>query len=187
MAWHDSKSGAENLADWKWFDEVCYRSAVDKNLYRQLVKKSFSIVDVETSCRICKKVIDLEELWDHVERCVEVRCINYWYDRQRTDTKQCQYCKQWVTLFEFDDHVDDCKWKECLKCGLRIDNMEEVAHLNQCEPTVVNLIACPLCPQRFEANELEEHWVDCVGNRRRQCKLCGESEDPGHNCFECPI
>ncbi|CAF0912820.1 unnamed protein product [Brachionus calyciflorus] len=94
MAWHDSKSGAENLADWKWFDEVCYRSAVDKNLYRQLVKKSFSIVDVETSCRICKKVVDLEELWDHVERCVEVRCINYWYDRQRTDTKQCQYCKQ---------------------------------------------------------------------------------------------
>ncbi|CAF0853998.1 unnamed protein product [Brachionus calyciflorus] len=133
MAWHGSKSGAENLAGWKWI-----------------------------------QVVDLEELWDHVERCVEVRCINYWHDRQTTDTKQCQYCKQWVKLFEFDDHVDECRWMECLKCGLRIDKMEEVAHLNQCEPIVVNLIASPLCPQRFEANELEEHWGDCVGNRRRR-------------------
>ena len=104
MAWHDSKSGAENLASWKWFREVYYRSAVDKILYRQLVKKfTFSIVDVETSCRICKEVVDLEEL---CERCVQVRCINYWHDRQTTDKKQCRYCKQWVTLFEFDDHVN---------------------------------------------------------------------------------
>ncbi|CAF0922319.1 unnamed protein product [Brachionus calyciflorus] len=33
MAWHGSKSGAENLAGWKWLREVYYRSAVDKNLY----------------------------------------------------------------------------------------------------------------------------------------------------------
>ncbi|CAF0926756.1 unnamed protein product, partial [Brachionus calyciflorus] len=145
MAWHGSKSGAENLAVWKWMGEVCYRSATWR-----------------------PEAVDLEELGDHVERCMDVRCINYWQDRQTTDIKQCQYCKQWVTLFEFDDHVDECKWKECLKCGLRIDKMEEVGHLNQCEPTVVYLIACPLCPQRFEANELEEHWVVCVGNRRRR-------------------
>ncbi|CAF0877465.1 unnamed protein product [Brachionus calyciflorus] len=154
MAWHGSKSGAENLAGWKWFRE---------------------------------EVVDLEELWDHVERCVEVRCINYWHFRQTSDRKQCQYCKQSVILFEFDEYVDECKWIESLKCGLRIDKFEEVANLNQCEPTVVNLIACPLCPQNFEANELEEHWVDCVGNRRRRCKLCGEREESGHNCFECPI
>ncbi|CAF0818288.1 unnamed protein product [Brachionus calyciflorus] len=87
MAWYGSKSGAENLAGWKWIRDVCYRSAVYKNLYRQLVKKfTFSIVDVETSCRMCKETVDLEELWDHVERCMELRRINYWHERQTNDT-----------------------------------------------------------------------------------------------------
>ncbi|CAF0943535.1 unnamed protein product [Brachionus calyciflorus] len=44
IAWHGSKSGAENLAGWKWIRDVCYRSAVDKNLFWQSVKK-FTIFD----------------------------------------------------------------------------------------------------------------------------------------------
>ncbi|CAF0943551.1 unnamed protein product [Brachionus calyciflorus] len=50
-----------------------------------------------------------------------------------------------------DDHLEECRWKDCVKCGLRIEKLEEVAQLNKCEPTVVILIACPMCPQRFEA------------------------------------
>ncbi|CAF0886753.1 unnamed protein product [Brachionus calyciflorus] len=31
MAWHGAKSGAENLAGWKWLKAFCDRSAIDKN------------------------------------------------------------------------------------------------------------------------------------------------------------
>ncbi|CAF1001753.1 unnamed protein product [Brachionus calyciflorus] len=158
----DGCKGAENLAGWKWIPAIV-------QLWTKICIGNWS-----KSCG------------DHVERCMEVRRINYWHERQTNDTKQCLFCKKWVKMFELDDHLEECRWRDSVKCGLRIEKLEEDAHLNECETTVVSLIACPMCPQRLEAYELEHHWLICVG-RKRRCKLCGEREDPGHNCFECPF
>ncbi|CAF1101107.1 unnamed protein product [Brachionus calyciflorus] len=86
-----------------------------------------------------------------------------------------------------DRNVSECKCKEFLKCWLRTEKLEEVARMNECVLSVVNLISCPFCPQRFEANELEIHWLNWVGNRGRPCKLCEEHEDAGHDYRESAI
>ncbi|CAF0932194.1 unnamed protein product [Brachionus calyciflorus] len=135
----------------------------EKNLYgRQLVKKfTFSIVDVETSCRICKEAVDLEELWDHVERCMEVRRINYWHERQRNDTKQCLFCKQWVTLFEMEDHVEECRWKDCVEYGLRIEKLvKDWVVFRRCGHVV-----CRACNRRLER---------CDNGKKVICVKCRE-------------
>ena len=188
--WHGSKSGAENIAGWKWLKAFVDRYAIDKVLYHNLVKRfTFSIVDVETNCRLCKASVDLEELWDHVEKCMEVHCINYWYERQSKDTIKCQFCSEKVSLINVEDYIEEFSWMDCVKCGLRIKKLEATEHLNDCGAPVVELIKCPDCHLRLESGEFENHWQQCDGRdglHDNECRLCGENNSAGHDCGKCP-
>ena len=138
-AWHGSKSGAENLAGWKLMKIVCMKFLVDRNLYKQLVKRfTCSLVDVGTSCRMCKQEIELENLWDHVEGCMEARCLANWYERQAREMMECPICGTIMSIAEFTVNVEGCKWKVCETCGARIKKLEERAHARICEPPVVH-------------------------------------------------
>ena len=188
-AWHGSKSGAENLAGWKWLKVICNRFLVEKKLYRQLVKKfTFSLVDVDTSCRICKSPVELDELWDHVEKCMEVRCLNHWGEKQTSEKVECPICEKSFSLIEFGEHAERCKWDDCEICGEKYKKMEKRDHMLKCEPAVVTLIECPNCPERLEMKDVERHLRECSERMRiKKCKICGEREERGHNCHECPI
>ncbi|CAF1054952.1 unnamed protein product, partial [Brachionus calyciflorus] len=186
------KSGdgmAREIAGWKWLNVICRRFLVEKSLYRQLVKEfTFSLVDVDTCCRICKSTVELDELWDHVERCMEVRCLNYWGERQTSEKVDCPICEKSFRLIEFSDHAENCKWNNCETCGERYKKLEKGEHMVKCEPAVVTLKECPNCPERLEMKDVERHLRECSERMRvRRCKICGEREERGHNFHECPI
>lgn len=185
--YHGSKDCAKKKAAWKWIRRLFEESEADMCIFYRLLKKfDPEMIEIDNYCHICYDLIRLEDLWKHVEECVEKVQKKFFENQKEKLLVECAICETKVSFKNYSSHLVDCKMKKCENCHEMIKKIDESSHMQSCLPLIVSLVNCPKCKVLVSNQELIQHISECEENVLT-CRLCGDREERGHSCGSCPV